>query len=135
MVRLSPVGLVAAPVANQLSLLVTYREKLCHSFCIDSSIQPLATLQYTTGTPVLNGTTVFVPVTARITVVTGGGCKAKTQLFTEQFYVAFQGQTALPTSVTITSVGRVQGGACVTCGRAQAYSINDSVTITIVPAT
>lgn len=134
MVRLSPVGLAAAPVANQLSLLVTYREKLCHSFCIDSSIQPLATLQYTTGTPVLNGTTVFVPVTARITVVTGGGCKAKTQLFTEQFYVAFQGQTALPTSVTVTSVGRVQGGACVTCGRAQAYSINDSVTITIVPA-
>jgi hypothetical protein len=135
MVRLSPVGLAAAPVANQLSLLITYREKLCHSFCIDSSTQPLATLQYTTGTPVLNGTTVFVPVTARITVVTGGGCKAKTQLFTEQFYVAFQGQTALPTSVTITSVGRVQGGACVTCGRAQAYSINDSVTITIVPAT
>ena len=135
MVRLSPVGLATAPVANQLSLLITYREKLCHSFCIDSSTQPLATLQYTTGTPVLNGTTVFVPVTARITVVTGGGCKAKTQLFTEQFYVAFQGQTALPTSVTITSVGRVQGGACVTCGRAQAYSINDSVTITIVPAT
>lgn len=134
MVRLSPVGLAAAPVANQLSILVTYREKLCHSFCIDSSIQPLATLQYTTGTPVLNGTTVFVPVTARITVVTGGGCKAKTQLFTEQFYVAFQGQTALPTSVTVTSVGRVQGGSCVTCGRAQAYSINDSVTITIVPA-
>lgn len=134
MVRLSPVGLAAAPVANQLSLLITYREKLCHSFCIDSSTQPLATLQYTTGTPVLNGTTVFVPVTARITVVTGGGCKAKTQLFTEQFYVAFQGQTALPTSVTVTSVGRVQGGFCVTCGRAQAYSINDSVTITIVPA-
>ena len=134
MVRLSPVGLAAAPVANQLSLLITYREKLCHPFCIDSSVQPLATLQYTTGTPVLDGTTVFVPVTARITVVTGSGCKAKTQLFTEQFYVSFQGQTALPTSVTITSVGRTQGGACVTCGRAQAYSINDSVTITIVPA-
>lgn len=133
MVRLSPVGLAAAPVANQLSVLVTYREKLCQPFCIDSSIQPLATLQYTTGTPVLDGTTVFVPVTARITVVTGSGCKAKTQLFTEQFYVAFQGQTALPTSVTITSAGRVQGGACVTCGCAHAYSINDSVTITIVP--
>lgn len=81
-----------------------------------------------------NGTTVFVPVTARVTVVTQGcGCNAKTQLFTEQFYVAFQGQTAVPTAVTITSVGRVQGGACVQCGCAHAYSINDSLVITITP--
>lgn len=134
MVRLSPVGLAAAPVANQVSLLATYKEKLCCPFCIDSSVQPLATLDYSTGTPVLNGTTVFVPVTARITVVTGSGCKAKTQLFTEQFYVAFQGQTGLPTSVTVNSVGRIQGGSCVKCGCAYAYSINDSLTVTIVPA-
>lgn len=135
MVRLSPVGLAAAPVANQLSVLATFREKLCHPFCIDSSVQPLATLVYSTGTPVLNGTTVFVPVTARITIVTGSGCNAKTQLFTEQIYVAFQGQTAVPTSVTITSVGRVQGGANVQCGCAYAYSINDSLTVTITPPT
>ena len=135
MVRLSPVGLAAAPVANQLSVLATFREKLCHPFCIDSSVQPLATLVYSTDTPVLNGTTVFVPVTARITIVTGSGCNAKTQLFTEQFYVAFQGQTAVPTSVTITSVGRVQGGANVQCGCAYAYSINDSLTVTITPPT
>lgn len=135
MVRLSPVGLAAAPVANQLSVLATFREKLCHPFCIDSSVQPLATLVYSTGTPVLNGTTVFVPVTARITIVTGSGCNAKTQLFTEQFYVAFQGQTAVPTSVTTTSVGRVQGGANVQCGCAYAYSINDSLTVTITPPT
>lgn len=131
MVRLSPVGLAAAPVANQLSVLATYKEKLCHPFCITSSVQPLATLEYTTGTPSLNGTTVFVPVTARLTIVTGSGCNAKTQLFTEQFYVAFQGQTALPTSVTVTSVGRLQGGSCVRCGCAYSYSINDSLTITI----
>lgn len=113
MLRLSPVGLAAAPVANQVSLLATFREKLCRPFCIDSSVQPLATVEYSTGTPILNGTTVFVPVTARVTVVTQGcGCNAKTQLFTEQFYVAFQGQTAVPTAVTITSVDRVQGGAC-----------------------
>ena len=134
MVRLSSVGLAAAPGANQVSLLATYKEKLCCPFCIDSSVQPLATLDYTTGTPVLNDTTVFVPVTARITVVTGSGCKAKTQLFTEQFYVAFQGQTGLPTSVTVNSVGRIQGGSCVKCGCAYAYSINDSLTVTIVPA-
>lgn len=133
MLRLSPVGLAAAPVANQLSVLATFREKLCHPFCIDSSVQPLATLEYTTGTPVLNGTTVFVPVTARLSIVTGCGCKAKTQLFTEQFNVAFQGQTAVPTAVTITSVGRIQGGTCVRCGCAYAYSVNDSLTITITP--
>ena len=135
MVRLSPVGLAAAPVANQLSVLVTYREKLCRPFCIDSSIQPLATVVYTTGQAVLNDTTVFIPITARITVVTGCGCNAKTQLFTEQFYVAFVGQTTLPTSVTLTSVGRLQNGSCVKCGKAFAYSINDSLTVTIVPGT
>lgn len=128
-------GLAAAPVANQLSVLVTYREKLCHPFCIDSSIQPLATVVYTTGQAVLDGTTVFIPITARITVVTGCGCNAKTQLFTEQFYVAFVGQTALPSSVTLTSVGRLQNGSCVKCGKAFAYSINDSLTVTIVPGT
>ena len=114
-------------------MLLNFREKLCRPFCIDSSVQPLATLQYQTGQPVLNGTTVFVPVTANITVVTGSGCNAKTQLFTEQFYVAFQGQTALPTAVAIESVGRVQNGASVTCGMASQYSINDSVTVTITP--
>lgn len=128
-------GLAAAPVANQLSVLVTYREKLCRPFCIDSSIQPLATVVYTTGQAVLDGTTVFIPITARITVVTGCGCNAKTQLFTEQFYVAFVGQTALPSSVTLTSVGRLQNGSCVKCGKAFAYSINDSLTVTIVPGT
>lgn len=132
MIRLSPIGLAAAPVPNQVSLLATFREKLCQPFCIDSSVQPLATIAYTSGTPVLNGTTVFVPITARITVVSPGcGCNAKTQLFTEQFYVAFQGRTALPASVTITSVGRLQGGSCVKCGNAYAYSINDSLTVAI----
>lgn len=135
MIRISPVGLATTSlVANQLSALITFREKLCHPFCIDSSIQPLATLEYTAGTPVLNGTTVFVPITARITIVTKGcGCNAKTQLFTEQFYVAFQGQTTVPTSVAIESVGRLQGGSCVKCGCAYAYSINDSVAVTITP--
>lgn len=97
-------------------------------------IEALNSCCCSTGTPILNGTTVFVPVTARVTVVTQGcGCNAKTQLFTEQFYAAFQGQTAVPTAVTITSVGRVQGGACVQCGCAHAYSINDSLVITITP--
>lgn len=134
MLRISPVGLSAAPVANQLAILVNFREKLCRPFCIDSSVQPSATLEYTAGVPVLQDTTVFVPITARVTIVTQGcGCNAKTQLFTEQFYVAFQGQTAVPTAVNIESVGRVQNGANVSCGWAYAYSINDSLQITITP--
>ena len=136
MLRISPVGLAAAPVANQLSVLAAFREKLCQPFCIDSSVQPAATVDYSAGTPILNGTTVFVPITARITLVTPGcGCNAKTQLFTEQFYVAFQGQTTVPTAVTITSAGRLQGGSCVKCGCAYAYSVNDSLTIAITPPT
>lgn len=134
MIRLTPVGLVAAPVANQLSVLATFREKLCQPFCITSSVQPYSNLTYTSGTPLLRGTTVFVPITARVLVVTSGcGCNAKTQSFTEQFYVAFQGQTALPTAVTIESVGRVENGSCVNCGKAYTYSINDSLVITITP--
>lgn len=136
MVRLSPVGLAAAPVANQVSLLATFRENLCKEdwFCIDSSIQPDSFIQYTAGTPILRGTTVFVPITARVNLtIPKCGCnRAEPLLFTEQFYVAFQGRTALPTTApVITSVGRVQNGSCVRCGVAHAYSINDSITVSI----
>ena len=136
MLRISPVGLPAAPVANQVSLLLNFREKLCQPFCIDSSIQPTGTVEYTVGTLQLNGTTVFVPVTARVQVImpTVCGCNAKTQLFTEQFYVAFPGYTALPTAATVTSVGTLQNGANVVCGKAYAYSINDAIQVTITPA-
>lgn len=132
MVTLSPVGLAAAPVANQLSVLATFKEKLCRPFCVDSTVQPQVSVVYTHGTPTLVDTTVFVPITAVITVVTPGcGCRATTQLFTENFVAAFQGQTAVPTSVTIASVGKTQGGSCVTCGKAKSYTINDSLTVTI----
>lgn len=135
MLRIFPVGLAAAPVANQLAIQVNLRKKLCNPFCINSSIQPFSSVEYTSGTPILNGTTVFVPITARATItVPGCGCYSKPQLLTEQFYVAFQGQTALPTNVVIESVGRTQNGADVYCGCAHSYSINDSLTITITPA-
>lgn len=137
MLRISPVGLAAAPVANQVSFLATFREPLCEPYCIDSSVQPFADVQYTAdlSSAILNGETVFIPVTARISIQVPGNCPCDStpQVFTEQFYVAFQGQTVLPTSVTITSVGRTQNGADVDCGCAYAYSINDSLTVTIVP--
>ena len=110
-VTISPVGLAAAPVANTLSFMATYKEKLCRPFCVDSTIQPQVSVVYTTGTPRLVDTTVFVPIKAVITIVTQNskcGCNAHTQLFTEDFIIAFQGQTAVPTTVTLTQLGREQ---------------------------
>lgn len=133
-VTVSPVGLAAAPVANVANIMATYKEKLCRPYCIDSTIQPQVSVVYTTGTARLNESTVFVPVRATITIVTQDnrcGCDAHTQLFTENFVVAFQGQTALPTSVTLANVGRDAFGSNVTCGRAYSYTINDSITITL----
>lgn len=135
-VTISPVGLAAAPVANTLAFMATYKEKLCRAFCVDSTLQPQVSVVYTTGTPRLVETTVFVPVRAVITVVTQNtrcGCNAHTQLFTEDFVVAFQGQTALPTAVTLTNLGRDQFGSNVSCGCAHTYTINDSLTLAITP--
>jgi hypothetical protein len=63
-VYLSPVGLSAAQVPNRVSLLATYKERLCRRICENSTNQPEALVTYKTGTPIFNGTTVFVPVIA-----------------------------------------------------------------------
>ena len=132
MIYVSPVGLAAAAVANQLPLLVNYKEKLCRAICVNSTAQPQVTIVYTHGTPTLNGSTVFVPMTAVITVVTPGVCcKATTQFFTEKFVAAFQGQTAVPTTITVATVGRKQELSNLTCGRAHSVTIDDSITVTI----
>lgn len=136
MVTISPVGLAAAPVANQVSLLATFKEKLCRCVCAISTDQPQATISYRYDTPILNGTTVFIPVIATITIVTPNcGCKATTQVINERFIVAFQGVTAIPSSVTITSVGLTQGLIKIVCGKSNCYAINNSLTISIAPAT
>jgi hypothetical protein len=77
MVTLSPVGLAAAPVANQVSFLATFKEKLCRCVCATSTNQPFATVTYRNETPVLNGTTVFVPIVATITITTPNACKCQ----------------------------------------------------------
>lgn len=46
MVTLSPVGLAAALVANQVSFLATFKEKLCRCVCATSTNQPFATVTY-----------------------------------------------------------------------------------------
>lgn len=137
-VYLSPVGLAAAPVANTLAVLATFKEKLCYEFSVNATMQPSVTVTYTSGTPVLNETTVFVPIQAQVTITTPSnrcGCNPHVQVFTENFDVAFQGQTALPTAVTIEQVGTRRFADSVNnCGIASAYIIDDSLTITITPA-
>lgn len=136
MVHISPVGLAAAPVANSLSFLANYKERLCRCVCATSSTQPQAVVSYKNDTPTLNGTTVFVPVIATVTIITPTcNCKAESQVITEKFMVAFQDQTALPTAVTITQDGQTQGLIKIVCGKSCCYSINDSLTVTITPAT
>lgn len=134
-VYISPVGLAAAPTANQLAILATYKERLCRSYCIDSSLQPQVSATYTAGTPRFVGETVFVPIRVVITVVTPHGCcQATTHYFTENYVVAFRGQTGLPTAVEISTPDRDVQPSCVQCGRANGITVNDSLTITITPA-
>lgn len=105
-VYVSPVGLSAAQVPNRVSLLATFKERLCRRVCENSTNQPAATAEYSYGIPVLNGTTVFVPIEAKVTIVTPGcGCAAITQVITERFRAVFQEQSALPFLVMETSGG------------------------------
>ena len=132
-IYLSPAGASVAPVANQLRVLAVFKEKLCRAYCVDSTVQPQTTLVYKVGTTRLVGTTIFVPITATITVVTPGGCcNANTQIFTETFVLAFQGYSGLPTvGPTITSLGRDVQPSCVKCGCAHGVTVNDSLLITL----
>ena len=131
-VYLSPVGANVAPAANELRLLAVFKEKLCKSYCIDSTIQPQTILSYRNGTPRLVGTTIFIPITATISVVTPNGCcNATTQIFTETFVVAFQGYSSLPTSVTVNQLGRDIQPSCVKCGCAHCVTVNDSIQVII----
>lgn len=128
-VSLSPVGLATtALTANQLSTMATYREKLCKPVCsvMGAASNIPVTIQYAYGAPVLSGSTVFVPVTATINIPQFSGCGCnRGQTITEHFDVAFQGQTAVPATVAIESVGRV------THAQGNCILINDSITVTI----
>lgn len=133
-VFISPVGLAAAPVANSVSFLATFKEKLCRTVCSTSTNQPQATVALAYERPKFNGTTVFVPVVATITLVSPScGCNATTQVINERFMVAFPDQTGLPTNVSITSDGIEQGLIKIVCGKSNCYAINQAITVTITP--
>lgn len=69
--------------------------------------QPLATVEYSTGTPILNGTAVFVPVTARVTVVTQGcGCKATAVSFPRVEINQKTGRSEMVVDVTVEANGK-----------------------------
>lgn len=132
-VYLSPVGASVAPAANQLRVLAVFKEKLCRAYCVDSTVQPQTTLAYKVGTTRIVGTTLYIPITATITVVTPNGCcNANTQIFTETFVVAFQGYSGPPTEgPTVTNLGRDVQPSCVKCGCAHGVTVNDSLLITL----
>lgn len=137
--KISPVGLSATGlVANQVSVLATFSERLCRPFCVTSTVQPQATITYRYETPYLNGTTVFVPIVATISIITPTSVRnvtrAQPMIYSERFVAAFQGQTALPTAVTITSVGRMQQANDVVCGKARVLDIHDSLTVALTTA-
>ena len=58
-------------------------------------------------------------------------CQAETQVINERFVVAFQGRTALPTSVTINQLGMTQGLIKIVCGKSNCYAINSSLSVSI----
>lgn len=133
-VYLSPVGASVAPAANQLRLLAVFKEKLCKEYCVDSTVQPQTTVTYKVGITRLVDTTLFIPITATISVVVPNGCcSATTQVFTETFVVAFQGYSGLPTvGPTITNLGRDIQPSCIRCGCARGITVNDSLLITLI---
>lgn len=135
-VYLSPVGLSAAQEPNRVSLLAIYKERLCRRICANSTNQPEAFVSYQHGSPILNGTTIFVPITATVTIVTPDcGCTATTQVITEKFEVAFQEQSTLPTSIVIATEGQIQELANVSCGSSNCLAVYSSLTVTITPGT
>lgn len=129
-------GLSTAQVPNRVSLLAIYKERLCRRVCENSTNQPEASVTYQHGSPILNGTTVFVPITATVTIVTPGcGCAATTQVITEQFEATFQEQSALPTSIDIATEGQINKLANVQCGSSNCLATYSSLTVTITPGT
>ena len=134
-VYLSPMGLSAAQASNQISLLATFKERLCRRVCENSTNQPEAFVSYKTSAPIFNGTTVFVPVIATVTIVTPGcGCSAQTQVIVEEFMAAFQGQSGLPTNVVLSTEGVTNKLANVSCGSSNCLVVYSSLTVTITPA-
>ena len=130
MITINPVGLSSTLAASgekitsdKLRIEVELTEKFCGTGR-GSSISPQTALFYTPGTPTIVGSTLFIPITATMTIITPRNNRAITQVFSEEFTVAFQNRDTVPGKVIIESEGHLEGvkGKC-------KYSYNDSLLI------
>lgn len=138
MITILPISPETSPSSDTQSLLIDLREKLCRPCCINSENRPEVAVRYSNGTPVVSGNTLFIPITATITfIVPGckclqcGGNKSTTQIFTENFTVAFQGRTTIPTVVTIRSTGHIENYSDIKCCKCFGYVYKDAITINL----
>lgn len=134
-VYLNVAGNAVVPAANEIRALAVFKEKACNAFRVCQDVPITATVAYRVGTPRLVDTTLFVPITATVSAtVLKGCCGAETLLFPETFLVAFQGQTAVPTTpITVESLGTEALTPGVTCGCTRCLTVNDSILVTLTP--
>lgn len=114
-----------------LDLTTSFKEKFPKPYRTSTTNQPHAAVDYIVGTPVLNSTTVFVPITAVLTIIDLGCCKKESLVYTEDFTVSFLDQTSLPASIKVESNGSDNSFSDIRCGYASSYRFDDSITITI----
>lgn len=123
----------AAAADDAQELLVEITENVCRPYLVNSSIQPVATVTFETGTVKPLNDNVVVPLIARVTIVTpnprGCGC-AKTQIFTEVIDIGFAAGT---TNVVTLAPGdnTIQTPAYVGCCKARGVKLTTTLTATI----
>lgn len=114
MINVTPISIAATAQSYAAEL----TERLCQSYCVNASIQPIVDVVYSIEDQTLVGTTLYVTVKAQGTVEyvpkCGNACNPKSKIFTEFFTVAFTGATAA-TTATITQVAGIVKPAYVNC--------------------
>jgi hypothetical protein len=124
---------IPAATATTQDLLIEVIEKVCRPYCVNSSIQPSATVAFTQGPITILNSKVICPVMATITIVTpnsnGCGC-SHVQTFTEKFDLAFsEGTTNVVTLTpgTASIVVPTDMGCC----KARSVKLTTTLTATI----
>lgn len=125
--------IIPVATATEQELLVEITEGVCKPFCAISGVTPAASVAFTQGAVRVVDGNAIVPITATVTVVSPNckscGC-AETQVFTEQFSLAF---TATATNaITLTPGTQVEvQPASVKCCKARGVKITTTLTATI----
>ena len=93
-------------------------EKLCQSYCVNASIQPVVDVEYSVESTSLVGTILYVTVKAQGSISyvpkCGCACSPKSKLFTEYFTTSFAGATGASTVAVAQDAGQVKA-AYVNC--------------------